>query len=189
MSQPLSGIAKISPYSSTCETVASARSQFFANPSSEGTGFDHRHTNRTIASAWTSLSRRLAALPAARGRLAAEIRAQRDALVHPGFLAATPWGHLTEIPRYLTALDRRLAKHDERPDRDAKHGALVADWRRRYEERLAADRKAGRDDPRLDDFRWLLEELKVSLFAQELRTPFPVSQKRVEKAWAALAAG
>ena len=142
-----------------------------------------------IAAAWTALARRLAALPPARARLAAEIRAQRDALVHPGFLAATPWAHLTEIPRYLAALDRRLAKHDERPDRDAKHGALVADWRRRHDERVAADRKAGRDDPRLDDFRWLVEELKVSLFAQELKTPFPVSQKRVEKAWAALGAG
>jgi ATP-dependent helicase HrpA len=142
-----------------------------------------------IAAAWTALSRRLAALPPARARLAADIRAQRDALVHEGFLAATPWAHLTEIPRYLAALDRRLAKYDERPERDGKHGALVAEWRRRYDERREADRKAGRDDPRLEDFRWLVEELKVSLFAQELKTPFPVSQKRVEKAWAALHAG
>jgi ATP-dependent helicase HrpA len=48
------------------------------------------------------------------------------------------------------------------------------------------DRSTGRPDPALDDFRWLLEELRVSLFAQELKTPTPVSLKRVEKAWAVL---
>ena len=52
--------------------------------------------------------------------------------------------------------------------------------------RLLAQRK-GEQDPRLDEFRWLLEELRVSLFAQELRTPMPVSVKRLQKAWASLA--
>jgi ATP-dependent helicase HrpA len=106
--------------------------------------------------------------------------------VHPGFFAATPWEQLTQVPRYLAALERRLAKYGERPDRDARHGEQVAAWWRRYEERMDADRKAGRSDSRLAAFRWLLEELRVSLFAQELRTPYPVSFKRVEKAWAEL---
>ena len=142
-----------------------------------------------IATAWAALNRRVDALPAAQSRLAAEIRAQRDALTHAGFFAATPWDRVTQLPRYLAALDRRLAKLHERPERDARHGAEVAGWRRRYEERVAAERKAGRDDPRLAEFRWLLEELKVSLFAQELKTPFPVSLKRLEKAWTALGGG
>ncbi len=140
-----------------------------------------------IAARHHALAQRLAAGSRGSARLHAEVRAIRDALVHPGFFAATPWPQLAEIPRYLTALDRRMAKHAERPDRDARHAEQVAQWWRRYEERRDADRMAGRQDPRLEEFRWLLEELRVSLFAQELRTPFPVSFKRVERAWADLA--
>jgi ATP-dependent helicase HrpA len=141
-----------------------------------------------IAAAHQLLGKRLAGLPPSDARLATEIRSQRDALVYPGFLLATPWAHATQIPRYLTALDRRLAKVAERADRDARHAEQVALWWRRYRERLDADRKAGRDDAALAEFRWLLEELKVSLHAQELKTPYPVSFKRVERSWAALSA-
>jgi len=136
-----------------------------------------------IADRYQALTQRMAASPKTWARLTAEIRAARDALVHPGFFAQTPWERLTEVPRYLSALDRRLAKYPERPDRDARHAEQVAQWWRRYDERAGQDREAGREDPRLGDFRWLLEELRVSLFAQELKTPYPVSFKRVEKAW------
>jgi ATP-dependent helicase HrpA len=119
-------------------------------------------------------------------RLAAELRQRRDALVYPGFLAATPWAQLSHLPRYLRALDRRLAKCAEDPSRDARHATTMSQWWQRYRERADANRAAGRGEPALDEFRWLLEELAVSLFAQELKTPFPVSIKRVEKAWAAL---
>jgi ATP-dependent helicase HrpA len=142
-----------------------------------------------IARAYADLSQKLAAAPAALGRLVAELRAQRDALVHPGFLAATPWERLAHLPRYLEALARRLAKYPTNVERDARHAAQVALWWQRYREREAADRKAGRVTPGLEAFRWLLEELRVSLFAQELRTPVPVSLKRVERAWQALGAG
>ena len=102
--------------------------------------------------------------------------------------SATPWPQLAQLPRYLRALDRRIAKYGERPDRDARHAEQVAQLWRRYEERAERLRQQGGDrDPRLEAFRWLLEELRVSLFAQELKTPFPVSFKRVEKAWADLA--
>ncbi|MFO1283111.1 MAG: ATP-dependent RNA helicase HrpA [Burkholderiales bacterium] len=143
----------------------------------------------TIATAHQALGARLAAAPPGHKRLAAELRAQRDELVHAGFFAATPWAQLQHIPRYLTALDRRLVKAIADPGRDARHATNVESWIRRWRERRDRDRAAGRDDPQLDAFRWLLEELKVSLFAQELRTPAPVSYKRVEKAWAVLAAG
>jgi ATP-dependent helicase HrpA len=139
-----------------------------------------------IAAEHQALTQRIAALPPAASRLGAEIRAQRDALVHPGFFTATPWDALQHLPRYLKALDRRLAKQAERPDRDRRHADQVAGYWTRYAERADALRKAGATDPRLTDFRWLLEELKVSLFAQELKTPFPVSLKRVDKAWAEL---
>jgi len=139
-----------------------------------------------IADRHQALSQRLASAPKAWARLTAEVRAARDALVYTGFLASTPWEQLVHLPRYLAALDRRVAKYAERPDRDARHGEQVATWWRRYEERADADRRAARADPRLSAFRWLLEELRVSLFAQELRTPYPVSFKRIEKAWAEL---
>ncbi len=119
-------------------------------------------------------------------RLAAELRAQRDELVRPGFFASTPWAQLQHLPRYLEAIDRRWAKARERPEREARHGPQVEAWTRRWRERRDRDRAAGRQDPALDEFRWLLEELRVSLFAQELKTPAPVSLKRVEKAWEAL---
>jgi ATP-dependent helicase HrpA len=135
-----------------------------------------------IADRHQALSQRLAAAKAW-PRLASEVRANRDALVYPGFVVATPWDRLTQVPRYLAALDRRVAKYAERPDRDARHAEQLADWWRRYAVRAEAEHVAGRVDPRLADFRWLLEELRVSLFAQELRTPYPVSFKRVEKAW------
>jgi ATP-dependent helicase HrpA len=140
----------------------------------------------TIASAHQALTQRLVGLPPAMSRLAAEIRTRRDALVHPGFFGATPWAQLGHLPRYLAALDRRVAKYADNPGRDARHAGIVADWWRRYAERVEGDRVAGRADPRLEEFRWLLEELSVSLFAQELKTPFPVSYKRVERAWTEL---
>ncbi len=139
-----------------------------------------------IADRHQALGQRLATAAKAWPRLAAEVRLARDALVYPGFLSATPWEQLAHVPRYLAALDRRLAKYGERPDRDARHAEQVAQWWHRYADKAAQDREAGRLDPRLGDFRWLLEELRVSLFAQELKTPFPVSFKRVEKAWAEL---
>ncbi len=139
-----------------------------------------------IAAAHAALSQRIAALPPAHARLAAFVRARRDALVHSGFLRATPWAQLGHLPRYLTALDRRIAKALENPTRDAKHAAAVAEMWRRYDERVARQRRDGPPEPRLEALRWLLEELGVSLFAQELKTPFPVSFKRLERAFADL---
>jgi ATP-dependent helicase HrpA len=139
-----------------------------------------------IAAAYQALSQRLASLPPAQARYAADLRAQRDALVHPGFFRTTPWASLQHLPRYLEALQRRLGKYLERPDREARHAQQVAALWQRYRERSERNRQAGRVEPGLDAFRWLLEELKVSLFAQELKTPFPVSYKRLEKAWADL---
>jgi ATP-dependent helicase HrpA len=140
----------------------------------------------TIAAEHHALTQRINALPAPLARLGAFARARRDALVHPGFFRETPWAQLGHIPRYLEGLDRRLAKYSENPARDAKHAGPVADWWQRHDERAERNRQSGRTEPGLAAFRWLLEELQVSLFAQELRTPFPVSYKRVQKAWSGL---
>ena len=143
----------------------------------------------SIAAEYHAVSRRIATLPKRFTRLGAEAAAQRDRLVAPGFFTSTPWSALVHLPRYLKALDRRLAKYAENPQRDAKHADAVAALWKRYREREEANRKAGRGEPALEDFRWLIEELRVSLFAQELRTPFPVSYKRLEKAWKGLSSG
>jgi ATP-dependent helicase HrpA len=139
-----------------------------------------------IAADYHALSQRLAALAPSQARLGAEVRAQRAQLVYPGFFSATPWAQLGHLPRYLQALDRRLAKAAVDPARDAKHAQTVAALWERYRARVEANRAIQRVEPALEAFRWLVEELKVSLFAQELRTPFPVSYKRLEKAWAEL---
>jgi ATP-dependent helicase HrpA len=65
----------------------------------------------------------------------------------------------------------------------------MAELLERYGARAEANRQRQRSEPALDAFRWLLEEFKVALFAQELKTPFPVSRKRLEKAWAELCRG
>jgi ATP-dependent helicase HrpA len=77
----------------------------------------------------------------------------------------------------------RLEKLRADPARDAK---LMAEWQSAATpyQRLMRDKTAGRNtDPKLVEFRWMLEELRVSLFAQELRTPMPVSAKRLQKVW------
>ncbi len=139
-----------------------------------------------IAVDYHALSQRLTALTPSQARLGAEARAQRATLVYPGFFSATPWPQLAHLPRYLQALERRIAKAAVDPARDAKQAQTVAALWERYRARTEANRAAQRVEPGLEAFRWLVEELKVSLFAQELRTPFPVSYKRLEKAWAEL---
>jgi ATP-dependent helicase HrpA len=115
------------------------------------------------------------------GRVTQEVKSQRDRLVYPGFLAATPWEHLEHLPRYLKGYALRLQKYRAGAERDAKHAATVQAIWQDYEARAAADRAAERVNPKLEEYRWLIEELRVSLFAQELRTPFPVSAKRLAK--------
>jgi ATP-dependent helicase HrpA len=119
-------------------------------------------------------------------RLVPELRAQLERLIHPGSLSATPWARLADLPRYLRAMQLRLDKFAANPERDAKHAAAIAELWARYEERLAKQKKAGAVDPRLEEFRWHMEELRVSLFAQELKTPYPVSFKRLDKIWNAM---
>jgi ATP-dependent helicase HrpA len=112
-----------------------------------------------------------------------EVRAQEKRLAFPGFLAATPWDRFEHLPRYLKGYGLRLTKLRASAERDQRHAPVVAGLWSQYEAREEADRKAGRRDPKLTEFRWLIEELRVSLFAQELRTPFPVSAKRLQKFW------
>jgi len=109
---------------------------------------------------------------------------QLQRLVPKNFIAATPWPQLQHLTRYLKAITQRLDKLRTDPARDAARLAELRPQEQRYW-RLVAERK-GAQDARMLEFRWLLEELRVSFFAQELRTPQPVSVKRLDKAWSQL---
>jgi ATP-dependent helicase HrpA len=117
------------------------------------------------------------------GRVVHDVKAAREKLVYPGFLARTPWERLEHLPRYLRGYALRLQKYRAGAERDQKHAATLHTLWQNYEARAKADADAGRRDPRLEEYRWLIEELRVSLFAQELRTPLPVSAKRLQKFW------
>ncbi|MDM0110755.1 ATP-dependent RNA helicase HrpA [Variovorax sp. J22R133] len=109
---------------------------------------------------------------------------QLQRLVGKRFIADTPWAALQHFARYLKAITLRLDKLRADAARDTAKLAELRPQEQRYW-RLVAERK-GVVDERMSEFRWLLEELRVSFFAQELRTPQPVSVKRLDKAWAQL---
>ncbi len=116
--------------------------------------------------------------------VATDIQQQLARLIPRQFLAQTPASQLQHLPRYLKAVQLRLDKLRADPARDAARLAELRPQDQRFW-RLVAERK-GVQDTRLQELRWLLEELRVSFFAQELRTPQPVSLKRIDKAWAQL---
>jgi ATP-dependent helicase HrpA len=118
--------------------------------------------------------------------VADDIAAQLQRLVPKRFALETPWAQLQHLPRYLKAVTARLDKLRADPVRDAKLMAELKPLEQRWQRRLAELK--GVRDGRVEDFRWQLEELRVSLFAQELRTPQPVSVKRLEKVWSQLSA-
>jgi ATP-dependent helicase HrpA len=110
----------------------------------------------------------------------ADVRAQLDDLVYPGWVTATGRRRLGDVRRYVRAMLQRLERLPGDLARDAERSESVARatvaWHR------ALDRAAGRPDPALAEVRWMLEELRVSYFAQSLGTPYPVSEKRVLRA-------
>jgi len=114
--------------------------------------------------------------------VADDIAAQLQRLVPKRFLREMPWVVLQHVPRYLQAVTMRLDKLRGDPARDAQRLAELRPLEQRWLRRVAALK--GAPHARLDDYRWMLEELRVSLFAQELRTPQPVSAKRLDKIWA-----
>jgi ATP-dependent helicase HrpA len=114
----------------------------------------------------------------------ADCSQQLQRLCPKRFVALTPWPQLQHFARYLKAITLRLEKYRADPARDATRLAELRPQEQRYW-RLVAERK-GAVDARMQELRWLLEELRVSFFAQELRTPQPVSVKRLEKVWAQL---
>ena len=114
--------------------------------------------------------------------VADDVAQQLERLMTGRFVADTPWERLHHVPRYLRAIGARLDKLRADPARDSARLAELRPLEQRYLRKLAERR--GARDARLDEFRWWLEELRVGLFAQELKTPQPVSVKRLDKIWA-----
>ncbi|NUS58842.1 MAG: DUF3418 domain-containing protein, partial [Streptomycetaceae bacterium] len=111
-----------------------------------------------------------------------DIRAQSAGLVHRGFVTEAGWRRLPDVLRYLRGIERRLAKLPNDPHGDRHRMLKLTDLQEAYAARLAAV-PAGRTVPEeLTQVRWMLEELRVSYFAQSLGTPYPVSDKRILKA-------
>ncbi|MDO8364593.1 MAG: ATP-dependent RNA helicase HrpA [Actinomycetota bacterium] len=138
-----------------------------------------------VAAAAAQRLDRLVAPPVAAS--ATDARAQLDRLVRPGFVTATGTGRLADVLRYVKAIDHRLAKLPEDPHRDQARLREVVVLEARY---VALLRRMDRDDitPELIDVGWLLEELRVATFAQQLGTARPASPQRVSKELAALGA-
>ncbi|MFM0287403.1 ATP-dependent RNA helicase HrpA [Paraburkholderia megapolitana] len=115
------------------------------------------------------------------GAAYSDLNSQLDTLIGKRFVIDTPYQQLTHFPRYLKGIALRIDKLKADSARDARQSAEFQPLLQHYQRALA--QRGGVADPRLAEFRWLLEELRISLFAQELRTPMPVSVKRLVKVW------
>ena len=112
------------------------------------------------------------------------MRQRLQTLLAPGFATRTPWAQWPRLPIYLKAMTLRLEKYSSNPARDAAREADIQELEQMWQEKTDSLIKQGL--PISDDlaaFKWMIEELRVSLFAQELKTPYPVSVKRLMKEW------
>jgi len=114
----------------------------------------------------------------------ADMQQQLQMLIGKRFIVDTPYAQLAHFPRYLKGIALRIDKLKADPARDARQFAELQPLAQQYQR--ARQARGGVPDARLAEFRWLLEELRISLFAQELRTPMPVSTKRLHKVWESL---
>ena len=112
------------------------------------------------------------------------MRQRLQTLLAAGFATRTPWAQWPRLPIYLKAMTLRLEKYSSNPARDAAREADIQELEQMWQEKTDGLVKQGQ--PVSDDlaaFKWMIEELRVSLFAQELKTPYPVSVKRLLKEW------
>ena len=131
------------------------------------------------AAAYTELNGKLGKHP-----LTHLLRLRLQTLLAAGFATRTPWAQWPRLPIYLKAMTLRLEKYSSNPARDAAREADIQELEQMWQEKTDSLVKQGL--PVSDDlaaFKWMIEELRVSLFAQELKTPYPVSVKRLLKEW------
>jgi ATP-dependent helicase HrpA len=139
--------------------------------------------------AYADLQKKMAQAKAASAAAYADIQTQVQGLIFPKFIAEIPYAQLVHLPRYLKAIAMRIDKMRSNPPRDAQ---CQKDWEsvaRPWQKLMQGNKGSAyvmTEDQALQDFRWQLEELRVALYAQELKTPTPMSLKRLEKVLASL---
>ena len=115
------------------------------------------------------------------------LRQRLQTLLAAGFATRTPWAQWPRLPIYLKAMTLRLEKYSGNPARDAAREADIQELEQMWQEKTDGLVKQGQPvSDNLAAFKWMIEELRVSLFAQELKTPYPVSVKRLLKVWEGL---
>lgn len=115
------------------------------------------------------------------------MRQRLQTLLAAGFATRTPWAQWPRLPIYLKAMTLRLEKYSSNPARDAAREADIQELEQMWQEKTDSLIKQGLPiSDGLAGFKWMIEELRVSLFAQELKTPYPVSVKRLLKVWESL---
>ncbi|HFC6348376.1 TPA: DUF3418 domain-containing protein [Neisseria lactamica] len=115
------------------------------------------------------------------------MRQRLQTLLAAGFATRTPWAQWPRLPIYLKAMTLRLEKYSSNPARDAAREADIRELEQMWQEKTDSLIKQGLPiSDGLAGFKWMIEELRVSLFAQELKTPYPVSVKRLLKVWESL---
>jgi ATP-dependent helicase HrpA len=141
-----------------------------------------------VLAEYHAITRQLSTLASVYAGAVSDVREQLAHLVYPGFVSRTPSTWLQHLPRYLKAIRLRLEKLRDAPAKDAQKVAEVRPLWQDYLQRRAKHERQGITDPALEQYRWMLEELRVSLFAQEIKTAFPVSVKRIQRQWEAVQA-
>ncbi|HEY1683729.1 MAG TPA: DUF3418 domain-containing protein [Tepidisphaeraceae bacterium] len=113
-----------------------------------------------------------------------DMRRHLQRLIPADFVTTTPFNWLVHLPRFLSGMQMRLKKlRSAGAVRDLQNLMEVREWEEKYQKRKQELKAKGSVDPAMDEFRWLLEEFRVSLFAQELKTSVPISSKRLEAHW------
>ncbi|MFM1758991.1 MAG: hypothetical protein RLY75_261 [Pseudomonadota bacterium] len=140
--------------------------------------------------AYADLQKKLSQAKAASATAHADIQNQVQGLIFAKFVSDTPYGQLVHFPRYLKAIAMRIDKLRANPSRDAQcqkdWESVARPWQKLVQAGHGSAAYAIGEDQALVDFRWQLEELRVALYAQELKTPSPMSLKRLEKVLASL---
>ena len=140
--------------------------------------------------AYADLQKKLSQAKAASATAHVDIQNQVQGLIFAKFVSDTPYGQLVHFPRYLKAIAMRIDKLRANPSRDAQcqkdWESVARPWQKLLQASHGSAAYAISEDQALADFRWQLEELRVALYAQELKTPSPMSLKRLEKVLASL---
>jgi ATP-dependent helicase HrpA len=148
-----------------------------------------KHTLAALQ-AYADLQKKLSQVKSASATAHLDIQNQVQGLIFAKFVSDTPYGQLVHFPRYLRAIAMRIDKLRTNPSRDSQcqkdWESVARPWQKLVQAGYGSAAYAISEDQALADFRWQLEELRVALYAQELKTPSPMSLKRLEKVLASL---